>query len=36
MLKSIMNRLEYDQDLDEDTLCPADHFDLFGAVGYGA
>jgi hypothetical protein len=36
MLRHIMNRLEYERDLVENTLIPADHFDLFGAVGYGA
>jgi hypothetical protein len=36
ILKEFMNRLEYDKNVDKDTLYPADHFDLFGAVGYGA
>ena len=36
LLKEFMNRLEYERDLDENTLLPADHFDLFGASGYGA
>jgi len=36
MLKKFMNRLEYDWNVDENTLRPADHFDLFGAVGCGA
>jgi hypothetical protein len=35
-MKEFMNRLEYERNLDENTLYPADHFDLFGAVGYGA
>ena len=36
ILKEFMNRLEYDRNVDKNTLYPADHFDLFGAVGYGA
>jgi len=36
ILKECMNRLEYELDVEENTLYPADHFDLFGAVGYGA
>jgi hypothetical protein len=36
ILKEVMNRWEYERDLDENTLIPADHFDLFGAAGYGA
>jgi hypothetical protein len=36
ILKELMNRLEYERDVEENTLYPADHFDLFGAVSYGA
>jgi hypothetical protein len=37
ILKELMDHLEYEQDVEEIRyIYPADHFDLFGAVGYGA
>ena len=34
-MKEFLRRIEFDLDLDEDTLRPADCWDLMGGVGFG-
>jgi len=34
-IKELLRRIEFDLDLDEDTLLPADYWDLMGGVGFG-
>jgi len=35
LIKEVLRRIEFRLDLDEDTIRPADHFDLMGGVGFG-
>jgi hypothetical protein len=34
-MKELLRRIEFDLDLDEDTLRPSDYWDLMGGVGFG-
>ena len=34
-IKELLRRIEFDLDLDEDTLRPSDYWDLMGGVGFG-
>jgi hypothetical protein len=34
-IQEFLRRIEFDLDLDEDTLRPADYWDLMGGVGFG-
>jgi hypothetical protein len=35
IMNEILRAIEYDQDLEEGSLCPADYWDLMGGVGFG-
>ena len=35
IMNEILRAVEYDQDLEEGSLCPADYWDLMGGVGFG-